>query len=503
MPRVTAVAADLKVEQSELLSVFATASGVMGKPAEVATQLNAVLAAMSKPGAEAVKVADQLGISFNAKSLQKAGGLKNYIDILMPRIKAFSDQTGLTQQSIIGKLFGSQEAIKLVIGLGGELSESWGQNTAKINGSTGSVQSAFNIMQATTQSKLQLLKNSFGNTMDRVFTKLAPIGNLIIGATTKVLRFINSFIQANPILSKFLIIATTAIFGVTFLGTAIALVSLRMNALYLKFIKAALSSNTFTAAIGKAGLASMSFLKNLWRVSMQLAGQAVGYALVGASMLGSFVVGLLSATAAQIGLNIALSANPIGLIVIGIAAAVGAIAVLITYWDKIKATIRKFTSWVWKNHPFRFLIHLVDKILPGFKAKVKQVFDYVKNLVLGFWNKIKDLFGKVKKFFGFGEDTKSEINVNVKKTAQGTLIPTADNTDLDGLLVKSTDPGSTTSKRGIAASSGGRKSISMKLEFNNTFNLSPGEWQNQLEDVAELLMGKINDRMRDATIALD
>lgn len=420
----------------------------------------------------------------------------------MPRIKAFSDQTGQTQQDIIGKLFGSQEAIKLVIGLGGNLSESWGQNTAKINNSTGAVQSAFNIMQSTTQGNLSLLKNSFSNTMDGIFTALAPAINFIVKGTSKVFGFINSFIQANPMISKFIIVTGGLAFGLTFLGTALALVSLRVNALYLKFVAAALSSNAYTAAIGKAGVATMGFFGSLWKVTMQLAGQAVGYALVGASMLGSFVVGIISATAAQLGLNVAMSANPIGLIVIGIAAAVGAMAVMIKYWGTIKKVIWDFTKWIWKVSPFGVFSELAEIIFPGFKAKVAAIFDYVKNLVLGFWNKIKAVFGSIKKFFGFGDDETAEVDVNLNKPENGSPVPVGLGLDTQGLLVKPTGGENKGKLNGISGGGSG-KSLTMNLEIKNYFNLSPGNWEGKIDKVAEMVVGKINDRMRDAAIALE
>lgn len=504
LPRVSAVASDLKVSQSELLSVFATASGVMGKPAEVGTQLNAVLSSLSKPGAEAVKMANQLGVAFNADVVGKSGGLKNYLDVLMPRIKSFSEQTGQTQQDIIGKLFGSQEAIKLVIGLGGNLSEKWGENTKSINNATGSVQSAFNAMSNTTQAKLQSFRNTFGNTMDAVFVSLAPLFNVLVEGTTSVLRFVNSFAHSHPVLTKMVVVAIALTGGLIFTATAVSLVSLRMKTMYLNMIRASLSSNIFTSSIAKAGLASLGFLKSLWKVSMQLAGQAVGYTLVGASMLGSFLVGLVSATAAQWGLNIALNANPIGLIVIGIAAAIGAIALMIKYWDNIKAAILRFTQFVWKISPFRFLINLVEKIFPGFKAKITAVFDYVKNLVLGFWQQIQKMFGKIKAFFGFGDGATAEVDVNLKPTDPNTPVSDLNPSGTAGdLLFKPTN--NTTTKTSASGISGGGsgKTVTMNLDIKNTFNMQAGNWRESAEDVADFVIGKINDRLRDAVIAVE
>jgi hypothetical protein len=357
-------------------------------------------------------------------------------------------------------------------------------------------------MNATTTSKLQIFKNSFGNMMDGVVMTLAPLFQVLLGVVTKVFSMIVAFTQAHPTLSKFIIIGAALIGTTIFIGTAIALVSLRLDAMYLKLIRASLSSNSFTASMGKAALAGMGFLKTLWRISMQLAGQAVGYIAVGASMLGSFLVGLVSATAAQLGLNIALNANPIGLIVIGIAAAVGAIILMIKYWSQIKKVIWDFTKFMWKISPFKFLIDLTEKIFPGFKEKVGQIFGFVKNMVFGFWESIKKIFADIKSFFGFGDDETAEIKLKVTKTADGKIIPTTEDINPAGLLLTPSAKPTGGETNGISGSGNG-KSITMTLDIKNYFNMAAGNWKESADEMADVIVGKINDRMRDAAIALD
>ena len=272
--------------------------------------------------------------------------------------------------------------------------------------------------------------------------------------------------------------------------------------MYLKLIRAGLSSNAFTASMGKAAIASMGFLKTLWRISIQLASQALAYVLVGASMLGSFIVGIIGATAAQWGLNIALNANPIGLIVIGIAAAIGAIVLMIKYWDQIKAVIVAFAKFMWKISPFGVIIELVEKIFPGFKAKIGKIFSYVKDLVFGFWNKIKQLFGSIKSFFGFGEDAPAEIDVNLNKKVDGKVISTG--TDPSGLLLNPTGtPVASKITNGISGGEGAGKSITMNLDIKNYFNMQAGNWKDSADEIVDVIVGKINDRMRDAVIAIE
>ncbi|HYH16113.1 MAG TPA: phage tail tape measure protein, partial [Flavisolibacter sp.] len=90
-----------------------------------------------------------------------------------------------------------------------------------------------------------------------------------------------------------------------------------------------IADTKFGAAIGKAATGSLTFARNTGLATLGLLRQGavmVGSALMG---IGSFVTGLFTATAAQIGLNVAMTANPIGILIVGIGAAVAAVAVLI------------------------------------------------------------------------------------------------------------------------------------------------------------------------------
>ena len=261
---------------------------------------------------------------------------------------------------------------------------------------------------------------------------------------------------------------------------------------------------TVTGLFKKGGVAALGFMKKV-AMSGLAALKASGRFLITAfTGIGSFITSVISATAAQWGLNIALNANPIGLIVIGIAAAVGAIALMIKYWDDIKSAIWSFTQFVWKISPFRFLINLVEKIFPGFKAKITAVFDYVKNLVLGFWQQIQKMFGKIKAFFGFGDGATAEVNVNLNKPDPNN--PTSDLSPsgaTDDLLFKPTNNNTTkTSASGISGGGAG-KGVTMNLDVKNTFNMQAGNWRESAEDVADFVIGKINNRLRDAVIAIE
>lgn len=252
-----------------------------------------------------------------------------------------------------------------------------------------------------------------------------------------------------------------------------------------------------------AGTQAFLFGKSLvltgWN-ALKSAGSFVFTALTG---LGSYVVGLVSATAAQMGLNIAMNANPIGAIVIGIGLAIGAIVLLVKYWTEIKTAIWNFTKFMWKISPFKFLIDLVEKIFPGFKEALKNIFAKVIDFALAFWEKIKGIFNKIKGLFGFGEDNKATIDVNVTK-ADGKLIPVKSDPSHLGTLLKPTGGLPKSSDMGVTGTGGGGsgKSITMNLDIKNYFNITGGHLKGNIDEFADKIVGKINDKLRDAAISL-
>lgn len=107
LPRVTASAATLGITLDELMGSFATLTGVSGNTAEVATQLMSVLTALIKPSSEAINLAQQMGIQFDAAAVKAAGGFANFLQQLDADIANFSAQSGMLREEIYGKLFGN------------------------------------------------------------------------------------------------------------------------------------------------------------------------------------------------------------------------------------------------------------------------------------------------------------------------------------------------------------------------------------------------------------
>ncbi len=343
----------------------------------------------------------------------------------------------------------------------------------------------------TATEQAQTVMNTFAERMKRMKARIEDWGISLFNATENYIPFAEYGFSAIEVLGD--------------LKKASQGVSMIMDSKLGKGLK------SVTKGLKIAAAAGWQFIKPLGIQIIQMASATVGYIAGGLALIGSYVAGLVSATAAQLGFNVAVSANPIGLIVIGIAAVVGAIIALIKYWDKIKIAIVKFVKFVWKINPFRFIIDLVDKIFPGFKKKIGEIFDWVKDKILGFWESIKEVFHKVAVFFGFGGDEEeTEIKVKVKKVKEGDnqkeqvvdawyggeqtgikpeYQPTATNIVQDNVT-----PGS-------SSGGGGGKVLNMTLNIKNIFQSIQGT-ASDIEDVADKVTERIVTKLRDAELAL-
>lgn len=166
LPRVTAQASALGVSIDELMASFATLTGVSGNTAEVSTQLAAIFTALIKPSSEATEMAQQMGIQFDAAAIKAAGGMQQFLESLSADVKRFSLSSGMLEQEIYGRLFGSAESLRAITPLVGNLADKFRSNATEMQNSAGTVSESFDIMGSTGSAKIQLLNNKLGEFTD-------------------------------------------------------------------------------------------------------------------------------------------------------------------------------------------------------------------------------------------------------------------------------------------------------------------------------------------------
>lgn len=279
LPRVAGNAATLGVSIDELMGTFATLTGVSGNTAEVSTQLAAIFTSLVKPSSEAAKMAAEMGIQFDAAAIKAAGGFQNFLAQLDNSVKAYSQASGMLEQEVYGKLFGSAEALRALTPLQGELSEKFSANIANMVNSAGTMDAAYADMSSHGEAVNQMLRNQWAAVID-----------VVAGITSAAQPYINF---ASGLLSTG---SSAAILVTTFkqLNVQQTLVAIRaksasaaMTLLGLRGKSASAVVRTFSSLM-KAGALSATALKVALRGLLIVTGVGAAIAAV-TSIIGYFI----------------------------------------------------------------------------------------------------------------------------------------------------------------------------------------------------------------------
>lgn len=255
LPRVTGNAATLGVSIDELLASFATLTGVSGNTNEVATQMAAIFTALVKPSSEASKMAQQMGIEFDAAAIKAAGGFSNFLTNLDKNVKSFAQSSGMLEQEIYGKLFGSAESLRALGPLTGQLASKFDENVKAMKGSAGTMKESFNAVGKSGSAKLQMFKNRFSELTDGIssavngimpgLNMLSQAGNVLVSILA--LKGAFDFFNVSLTITKARVFATNAALIVsrsTMIGTAAV-----TRVLQAAFTGAAVGATTLKVAI--------------------------------------------------------------------------------------------------------------------------------------------------------------------------------------------------------------------------------------------------------------
>ncbi|MDJ0363570.1 phage tail tape measure protein [Hymenobacter sp. H14-R3] len=127
--------------------------------------------------------------------------------------------------------------------------------------------------------------------------------------------------------------------------------------------------------------------------------------MVSTGILGliSFSGSLVGATVAQWALNAAMSANPIGLVIAGLAILAGAVYLIIRNWDVLKGWMWNLTQTIVKLSPFYWLVKGAFALFPQleqwFQGLWARFTGFLQNLV----GKVKAVWNLIAPFLGLGK----------------------------------------------------------------------------------------------------
>lgn len=383
LPRVAGNAATLGVNIDDLLGTFATLTGVSGNTAEVSTQLAAVFTALVKPSSEAEKTAKKMGITFNALSIKKAGGLIPFVQQLDEQVNKYVKKTGDLKENVYASLFGSSESLRAIIPLIGPLASDFESKTAQIRESAGTIDAAFANIDNTTDSRIQKMKNRFEN-----------FGDKILSATSKYIPFMDAsvrtgqiILQLAPLYEVYTRVITSARVAISTLTARINLhaISLQVSQKWTKICAVAQGVATVVTRLWNKAT-DHAIINGLTRLPLALTATTVGMKL--------YTAVAVPATIATWGVTTAIKALSRAIYAIPV---VGWILAIIAAIITLGVAIYKGFKYLWDNsEKFR-------EILFGIWEVIKYVFNAIwevfKKLAVAYWEYSTTVWNAISGFF--------------------------------------------------------------------------------------------------------
>lgn len=181
--KVIPTTASLNISTEELFASIATLTKGGLATSEAVTALKAALSNVIKPSSEAQKVAEELGIQFDANAI-KTKGLSGFLQEL-------KEKTGGNTE-VMAKLFGSVEGLNAMLALTGKQSEEFSKVLSEMENASGSVENAFKKQTKTIAG----MKESIRLSIDKIVTKL---GMALLPALDSMLQW---FVKYMPIVEE-------------------------------------------------------------------------------------------------------------------------------------------------------------------------------------------------------------------------------------------------------------------------------------------------------------
>ncbi|MFD3271523.1 phage tail tape measure protein [Paenibacillus dendritiformis] len=305
MGKVIPLAVTMKIKQEELFGAMATLTGVTGNTAEVTTQLRGTIQGFLQPTAEMEKALKSLGFANGQVALESEG----LAGILNKLKKAVNDD-----EIAFAKLFGSVEAKNAVLALTGTQAENFIEKSKAMENAAGATAAAYDTKAKTIKSAWDIVQATFNVETIKLFSdELDNFGNgLNVDGIVSGIESIFAGIKS---------VLSIAFDVFNFIQNNWSLIGPIIYAI------------VGALAAWKAGLIAAKVWTQLLTVKqMLLTKWTAFYGNVSTKTGGK--VGIL--TLAQHGLNAAMKANPIGMIITLLGLLVIAGKYVIQNWEKIK-----------------------------------------------------------------------------------------------------------------------------------------------------------------------
>ncbi len=275
------------------------------------------------------------------------------------------------------------------------------------NQSVGAMANEYKVKIATTGARETMARNKTNVSMIGVGDELKKPYIALYEATAKAITGVTNFYKSNKEL-----INTLAPIALGIGATAIAIKAI--STVINPFIGLTNGIWKFRSQLKTGAI----FAYKIALSGLSMASSFIGSAFSGAiGFIRSFSLATTLATAKQWLFNIALNANPIGLIVLGIGAVITAGVLLYKNWDYLKTKAVEIwngitkaikspfvTLFSWIENKFKAVMGIISKV-KGFASKVSNI---GSNALNGVKNGASNAWSSTKNFFGFGSDKKED-----------------------------------------------------------------------------------------------
>lgn len=318
-------------------SAATAALTTVGTPASQAqNQIGQAISKLQKPTSEMTKIFEELGVTSVNELIKREGGLVGAFDA----IGSAGEGMGVN----LAKAWGSTQALSAVTSLTGATKDVYLSTIDDMIDGNDALSEAFEKQMKSDANQLKLAENNMKALSITVGTQLAPVITSLTKMLTPVIQKFAEFIKNNQWLLK-------AILGV--IGAIIGFKALIMAS------KAALG--IYNVAMGIHAAITQTSRR-------RVIGNTVAQGAYRTMMIVS-AVAMKAFTAAQWLLNAALTANPIGIIIMLIAGLIALVVLIIAKYDEWGASLALLLG------PFGMIINVIqsfrrnwDMIVDAFKT---------------------------------------------------------------------------------------------------------------------------------------
>lgn len=398
---------------ADQLKTMGTSSEKLGKiltTQGIGAAMTELRGAMSKLGSDAEKNSFLVSM-FGETGLNTASALLGSGDMLAQFTKGVTGTQAASEQAAVNM---------------GTLSERINRFTANVSNLAVDV---FNFISPI----LNAILDGIGTAFDAVYNILAPIftaisaviSSAITGAAdsfNSIYNAVNGAIQSFGGFSGILDTVTTALGYVAAAGGVVVGYLIGANAAVIANTVAT-TANTVATSAASAVKTAIGTVTALYTTLTS----ASTYATIAQSVAqGAATAKMVIMTGAQYALNLAMSLNPIGIVVAAIAALVAGIVYAYNHFESFRNVIN--SVWEWLKKAGEVVLNFASYLNP-FSAAFRLAYDNIKpfrDFVDGLVEKLKqvgsavaDFFGGIADFFG-GDDKEVNVKANIKVDANKT-----------------------------------------------------------------------------------